>query len=563
MGSSEGGVGTGGNSGGSWTNVPSGGDIGDIIAYLNHWSFGTDGDYTGNGGYGGDNTGPMGSKEAEKDAAQAAALLDAITAVPGQALWPSSRRAGERDLWRKIESYTGVQAPMGSLGAFVGQDVDPYSGEALGNEGLDPFTGMRVTDPFTEARPRGQAGRASSYAAIGRRSLLSSPDLLAANGPMEGSNATVRADSTWTQEICHEEANRWSLVCLPTSPVPGRPPEPPIEEVTVRGVRPIRQPKPSPQPLAPAQKPSSLPTTPEQKPSPPPPAPDWTTQVEWAYPKPDSRLIQPLTHFDTGNRPLNFVLNKIILPWRNALAFYENVVLGTFIGIDDALEHSPFQQEYHAAQVMMPMSRVMSIGVAAEELMLGMKYAEGLLSQVSGKNILTSLTFMSMGVEGGGGSLPWLRSGAVAPGRAAAQSRLINPRAGEELYVGEWLNSNLQVKLDETVRSFVADPHTMAALVPPNIPYRAVPQYGGFVIEYGQKAAVEGDWILNNIVRGVPQSSQMVKGGAPDLVLRLPFAGWNLRGWDITTARSAAAKAARGVDYTFLPYTIDWKALGL
>jgi hypothetical protein len=147
--------------------------------------------------------------------------------------------------------------------------------------------------------------------------------------------------------------------------------------------------------------------------------------------------------------------------------------------------------------------------------------------------------------------------------KLTGQSATINPRRGEELFVGEWLNRNLQATLDNTIKSFVADPRTMATLVPANVPYRAIPQFGGFVVEYGEKASLEGNWILNSIIRGVPQSSQMVKGGAPDLVLRPPFAGWNLKGWDITTVRSAAAKESRGVDYTFLTYTVDWGALRL
>jgi RHS repeat-associated protein len=96
-----------------------------------------------------------------------------------------------------------------------------------------------------------------------------------------------------------------------------------------------------------------------------PPAPDWTAKTEWDFPKPDHRLMQPVSNYDSGNRPLNFLLNKVILPWRNAIAFYGNIPLATLVGVDDALEHSAVQQEYHAAQVMFPMERAMGIAVEA------------------------------------------------------------------------------------------------------------------------------------------------------------------------------------------------------
>jgi hypothetical protein len=66
-----------------------------------------------------------------------------------------------------------------------------------------------------------------------------------------------------------------------------------------------------------------------QQPEVKPIAPDSSTQTEWAYPRPDRRLIQPITSVDVGNRPANFVLNKVILPWRNMLAFYENILIAT------------------------------------------------------------------------------------------------------------------------------------------------------------------------------------------------------------------------------------------
>ncbi|WP_143035717.1 hypothetical protein [Bradyrhizobium sp. Rc2d] len=98
--------------------------------------------------------------------------------------------------------------------------------------------------------------------------------------------------------------------------------------------------------------------------------PDWTTQTEWAFPAPDRRLIQPITSVDTGSRPLNFLLNKILLPWSNAAAFSTNVKLAMIIGledalrdIDDALSHSIFGQEYRAAQALLPMNAAMGLAI--------------------------------------------------------------------------------------------------------------------------------------------------------------------------------------------------------
>ncbi len=180
----EGSVGTGGGDGGDSGTGGPGGDISAILAYLNHWSFGTDGDYTGTGGYGGDNIGPVGSEEPQKDDGGAVALLDAMTAVLNQTSERPLRRTGERDLWRDIEPYTGVQAPQGSPFAFVGQDVDPYSGVVLGRESPIPFTGTQAMDPFAAPEPPARATRAVSFAAIRRNNLLLSPNLIASNGPI-------------------------------------------------------------------------------------------------------------------------------------------------------------------------------------------------------------------------------------------------------------------------------------------------------------------------------------------------------------------------------------------
>jgi hypothetical protein len=178
------GEGSGGGSGGGGGGGPGdsgGGDIGAILAYLNHWSFGTDGDYTGNAGYGGDNIGPVGSKEPEKDEDRSTALIDALMVPPGKIPGGPQRPGNRNDRSREIEPYGGGEMPTGSLFAFAGADVDVYSGVPLGIENPDPFTGLPASDPFADAEWPTRAPRAARFATLRQPSLLSSPYLLADN----------------------------------------------------------------------------------------------------------------------------------------------------------------------------------------------------------------------------------------------------------------------------------------------------------------------------------------------------------------------------------------------
>ena len=131
-------------------------------------------------------------------------------------------------------------------------------------------------------------------------------------------------------------------------------------------------------------------------------SPDWTTQTEWRFPEPDHRLMQPVTSVDTGNRPLNFLLNKVLLPWSNALAFYGNIPLAILIGTDEALEHSQFQQTYQAAQVMFPLEKTMGIAIEAGP---ALKYAEAWLSAMptNRRLVAANTAFVSMLMGGVGG----------------------------------------------------------------------------------------------------------------------------------------------------------------
>jgi hypothetical protein len=110
----------------------------------------------------------------------------------------------------------------------------------------------------------------------------------------------------------------------------------------------------------------------ESRLAPPTIVPDWTTQTEWAFTRPDPRLIQPVTSVDTGNRPLNVLVNKVLLPWRNALAFAENIPLAAVIGTDDALKHSAVQVDYQVAQDLLPAEGAFGL---ATELGPALEYA--------------------------------------------------------------------------------------------------------------------------------------------------------------------------------------------
>jgi hypothetical protein len=130
------------------------------------------------------------------------------------------------------------------------------------------------------------------------------------------------------------------------------------------------------------------------------------TQTEWAISAPDRRLIQPITHYDTGIRPLNYLLNKFVFPLLNVLVFAENVVVGDFLGLSDLLEQAkssdPFVQ---GALNMMPlqgaMGLTMEIGPALDWVSAWASTA--LRTSALGSN---SPFWLLMGAGGvGGGSL--------------------------------------------------------------------------------------------------------------------------------------------------------------
>ncbi|RZF24565.1 hypothetical protein EVC45_38185 [Paraburkholderia sp. UYCP14C] len=141
-----------------------------IIWYLNHRSFGADGDFTGNAGFGGDNIGPPGSNDPPKDEAS-----------PGQIAQLAPESGDRRDGGSWPDPYGGTDARTGSLFAFVGMDVDVYSGLPLGTENLDPWTGQPAFHPSGEGDGPARALSATPFAPRRRSGLLSSRYLLADN----------------------------------------------------------------------------------------------------------------------------------------------------------------------------------------------------------------------------------------------------------------------------------------------------------------------------------------------------------------------------------------------
>lgn len=159
-----------------------------------------------------------------------------------------------------------------------------------------------------------------------------------------------------------------------------------------------------------------------------PPGDDDFTYTEWAFPDPDRRLLKATKRVDTGIRPLNWVLNKVILPWHNLHKFTADLILAVPLGIDDALEQSPLKQEYQALQAMGPLFKVMGIGATAAELVAGLRYAEALGSTVAWRNLALNLLPSAAGGMGGG-ALPLVKS--------ATRPRTYYKYMGEELVISD------------------------------------------------------------------------------------------------------------------------------
>jgi hypothetical protein len=308
----------------------------------------------------------------------------------------------------------------------------PYIGQYLGFyltgfEDLSDLTNFPVDPIDADSDAGSKRAKRNALEDFGidggsREKLKSRSDLLADNTtPKVSVEAWLDAPRSpfMGQEMVLDTG--WS----PRAPVISeRPPAEPIQEVFIRAPHPERS-KSSPLPSPPRRSPyrplpesrPELQAAPRAETAPatqwtqevvftaeplrlvsPPVVPDELTRTEWAYVAPDRRLIQPVTHYDTGNRPLNFVLNKVILPWRNALAFSENIVLATALGIDDALMHSPVQVEYEALQYVLPFEgAALEVGPALEYIATSLATSERL------RRIATAPVYWFLGVEGAGG----------------------------------------------------------------------------------------------------------------------------------------------------------------
>jgi hypothetical protein len=107
------------------------------------------------------------------------------------------------------------------------------------------------------------------------------------------------------------------------------------------------------------------------------------------------------------------------------------------------------------------------------------------------------------------------------------------------------------------------DPAAAALVVPKGVPYIAVPQYGGYVTEYGAARTLQADWMLNSLLGHNPLEMQLRPGGAPDWFIRGPFQDWGVKPFDSTTLGEATRKTAEGKDYNFAIYQADWQAVRL
>lgn len=144
--------------------------------------------------------------------------------------------------------------------------------------------------------------------------------------------------------------------------------------------------------------------------------PDWTTQTEWAfYDLNDGSGFKMIRSLDTGVRPVNALLNKVLLPWLNATGGLANMALATVVGLDDYLSHSVVAVEYKNSAAILPMAKTMGI---AAEAPYAAEYLAGSLASVAPKLRSAGLTplWWFMGC-GGGGALPPMRSAREAATR--------------------------------------------------------------------------------------------------------------------------------------------------
>jgi hypothetical protein len=356
------------------------------------------------------------------------------------------------ELWQPFES--DITGALGYLGKFLsggfsddlgdqsGQGDSPFTGE---NGGIDSFTGGWTADPFTteaDAVTNASNGEVVNPFAPGP---IDTSLMVASTGTMPNldvdESGVVKLTPLTPDNFSYDFTSHTpsSSPASPTATAPAPAPStvstvtPPVasdyDPAADRGDLPAIFVPPSYPPIdtwptAPLGAPSvsvgspTIAPQPFSQPSAPlssSPATDFgrtwfgdLTQTEWAIPAPDPRLIQPITHYDTGNQPLNFVLNKMVLPWRNLLASFENVAIVPILGLSDLdrdLKQNPsFGTTYQAAQDYLPLDRAMGL---AMEIGPALDYAATWISTNPSLGALaTAPAYWFTGAGGVGGSIP-------------------------------------------------------------------------------------------------------------------------------------------------------------
>ena len=171
----------------------------------------------------------------------------------------------------------------------------------------------------------------------------------------------------------------------------------------------------------------------------------WATQTDWLLPPPitppsqppirdvETLLqrhwrLQPIVGVDLGNTPLNVLVNKVLLPVRNA-ELLPHQALST---LDQELRRSRFADVYEASQVLFPLERTMGlaaeVGPALEYLAASLPGVARTIS--AGALILVSEEAGAYGRGVGAGA----QAGAAAE---AGGSRLPARLAGWRAYTGD------------------------------------------------------------------------------------------------------------------------------
>lgn len=144
--------------------------------------------------------------------------------------------------------------------------------------------------------------------------------------------------------------------------------------------------------------------SPPPQPPPPPPEPDWTMQMDTLpedFEHPLFPYVQPI---DTGFRPTNALVNRVLAPWSNLFWWSLNLVADRSEKLDRMMRRSMFSMEWDALATMGPMFKTMGI---ANEIPGGIRALTRWTAAMSAErpDILRSLGMVGVGV-GIGGPVP-------------------------------------------------------------------------------------------------------------------------------------------------------------